>query len=74
LQRFGRADGLSADRVLSACEDRDGTLWFGTVNGLDRFRPALAVVAPLPQGPDIGALAPLPDGTVLAPWGSRRPS
>ena len=66
LQRFGRADGLSADRVLSACEDRDGTLWFGTVNGLDRFRPAPAVAAPLPQGPDIGALAPLPDGTVLA--------
>ena len=65
LQHFARADGLSADRVLSAYEDRDGALWFGTVNGLDRFRPALAVAAPLPQGPDIGALAPLPDGTVL---------
>lgn len=65
-QRLGRQDGLSADRVLSAYEDRDGTLWFGTVNGLDRFRPAPAVTAPLPQGPDIGALAPLPEGAVLA--------
>lgn len=65
LQRFGRQDGLSADRVQASYEDRDGTLWFGTVNGLDRFRPALAVVAPLPQGPDIGALAPLPDGSLL---------
>jgi len=65
LQHFDRSDGLSADRVLSSYEDRDGTLWFGTVNGLDRFRPAPAVAAPLPQGPDIGALAPLPDGSVL---------
>ena len=36
--RYGEADGLSGDVVLSALKDREGNVWFGTTAGLDRFR------------------------------------
>jgi signal transduction histidine kinase/ligand-binding sensor domain-containing protein len=35
---FGRDDGLSSDEVLALFEDREGTIWVGTSDGLDRFR------------------------------------
>jgi signal transduction histidine kinase/ligand-binding sensor domain-containing protein len=42
-ERFTERDGLSSDVVESLYEDRDGALWAGTANGLDRFRePQLA--------------------------------
>ena len=31
-------DGLSSDQVLALFEDREGTVWVGTSEGLDRFR------------------------------------
>ena len=34
---FAAADGLSSDRVLCVCTDRDGTLYAGTENGLCRL-------------------------------------
>ena len=36
--RFTRSDGLSSDNVLCLFEDREGSIWVGTRNGLDRFR------------------------------------
>ena len=35
---FTREDGLSSDEVLALFEDREGTIWVGTSEGLDRFR------------------------------------
>lgn len=36
--RFTQADGLSGDFILSLFEDREGSVWASTLNGLDRFR------------------------------------
>lgn len=41
---YAAADGLSSDAVTTFYEDREGNIWVGTYNGLDRFRPANAVL------------------------------
>ncbi len=38
IDRFTRAEGLSGDIVSDLFEDREGNVWAGTFNGLDRFR------------------------------------
>jgi signal transduction histidine kinase/ligand-binding sensor domain-containing protein len=35
---FNHNDGLSSDEVNALFEDREGTIWIGTSDGLDRFR------------------------------------
>ena len=35
---FTHEDGLSSDEVLALFEDREGTIWAGTSEGIDRFR------------------------------------
>jgi len=35
---FTEKDGLSSDFISCGFEDREGTLWFGSAGGLDRFR------------------------------------
>ena len=35
---FTHEDGLSSDEVLALFEDREGTIWVGTSEGIDRFR------------------------------------
>ncbi len=35
---FTHSDGLSGDMVLRLFEDREGSVWAGTLRGLDRFR------------------------------------
>jgi len=34
---LGTKEGMSSRDVKSACEDRDGFIWFGTSNGLNRY-------------------------------------
>lgn len=38
VEHFTRSDGLSNDFVEALLEDREGNIWAGTGNGLDRFR------------------------------------
>lgn len=35
---FGEAEGLTGNTVAALLEDREGTIWVATGNGLDRFR------------------------------------
>jgi len=65
FEHFDAQDGLSGDRVTASFVDRDGNLWVGTAKGLDRFRPARAVPAPLAHGLEVGVMAPLDDGSVV---------
>lgn len=46
---FTAADGLTSNRVRSPLFDREGNLWLGTENGVDRLRPA--AVRPQPGIP-----------------------
>ncbi len=38
VDHFGRADGLSADAIGNFYQDREGTIWVVTSEGLDNFR------------------------------------
>jgi signal transduction histidine kinase/ligand-binding sensor domain-containing protein len=35
---FTHGDGLTSDRVIALFEDREGTIWVATADGLDQFR------------------------------------
>ncbi len=37
FKSFTEKDGLSKDYVRSICQDKDGFMWFGTPDGLDKF-------------------------------------
>jgi len=39
--RFGRGDGLTSETVTALFEDREGDIWVGTTNGIDRFRESV---------------------------------
>jgi signal transduction histidine kinase/ligand-binding sensor domain-containing protein len=38
VSHYGRADGLSSDTVQNLFEDREGTIWVLTTQGIDAFR------------------------------------
>lgn len=40
VEQFGRRDGLSSNVTRQIFQDREGNIWAGTENGLDRFWPA----------------------------------
>jgi signal transduction histidine kinase/ligand-binding sensor domain-containing protein len=77
---FGQSDGLSGDATLALFEDREGSIWVATANGLDRFRefavPTVSVKQGLPSAIVSSVLA-AEDGSVwfgtpngLARWNS----
>ena len=64
---FSQLDGLSGDDVYDLFEDREGSIWVGTINGLDRFRELPVVTYSRNQGlseiPWAGLIA-TPEGSV----------
>ncbi|WP_431260316.1 triple tyrosine motif-containing protein [Roseateles chitinivorans] len=63
-QRFAAPEGLSGDFGMMIVEDVEGSLWVATKTGLDRFRRAALVPAPMPRATSNFALAADPDGGV----------
>jgi PAS domain S-box-containing protein len=47
---FSQADGLSGNYVRDIFEDREGNIWVGTDNGLDRFRSTAVNTISVNQG------------------------
>ena len=47
---FSQLDGLSGDDIYDLFEDREGNIWVGTINGLDRFRELPVVTYSKNQG------------------------
>jgi len=66
VDTFEAKDGLSAKTVNTIFEDREGNLWIGSDQGLERFRSARVVVEPLLTKPAFfgDALLSARDGTV----------
>ena len=48
VESFTAKDGLSDDVVRAILQDREGNIWVGTNNGLDRFRKTNLVPVALP--------------------------
>lgn len=69
---FTERDGLTADYAMSILEDREGTLWIGTANGLDQFRQSDVVPVRFPSGyQDFGLAAG--DGSEVWTGSTNRP-
>lgn len=66
LQGFTARQGLSGDRALVAFEDREGSVWIATQNGLDQFRPSRMREIALP--PYLSDARPLVAGTGENVW------
>jgi len=49
LESFTVKDGLSSDYAHSIIEDREGSIWVGTREGLDQFRNSTLVPVTLPR-------------------------
>lgn len=49
LESFTVKDGLSADYAVPMIEDREGSIWVGTREGLDQFRNSTLVPVTLPR-------------------------
>jgi signal transduction histidine kinase/ligand-binding sensor domain-containing protein len=47
---FSQSDGLSGDYINKFFEDREGSVWVATVNGLDRFRDFAVPTISVRQG------------------------
>ena len=57
VESFTAKDGLSDDFILSIFQDREGSIWVGTNNGLDRFRKTNLVPLVIPMKPHFAVLA-----------------
>ena len=64
---MARRDGLSSDHVWSLFQDREGNVWVGTAQGLDRFSELVATPVDVDQGlssTDAMTVLAARDGTV----------
>src|SRR5262249_54796227 len=64
---FGSADGLSSDSINALFEDREGSIWVATTEGLDRFSDAQIVTISQKQGLStnrVNSVLARPDGSV----------
>src|SRR5262249_53873160 len=64
---FRSIDGLSGDSVQGIFEDREGNVWVGTVDGLDRFRDYSIPTISRNQGLSnsaAGSVQATPDGSI----------
>ncbi|HZD47166.1 MAG TPA: two-component regulator propeller domain-containing protein [Silvibacterium sp.] len=50
VDEFAQSDGLSSDSISAFFEDREGNVWVGTANGLDRFRDLSVVTISAKRG------------------------
>ncbi len=69
IETYSQPDGLSADSVRCLLEDREGDIWVGTQNGLNRFRDEKVATLTRHEGlatDSIDALAAGSDGSVWA--------
>src|SRR5271165_1587349 len=67
VDTFSEADGLSSGFVSKVFEDREGDVWVGTMNGLDRFREYAVPNVSVKQGLSIGvalSLLAASDGSI----------
>jgi signal transduction histidine kinase/ligand-binding sensor domain-containing protein len=62
VESFTARDGLSDNYVATILQDREGNIWVGTNNGLDRFRKTNLVPVVLPFKPQQAVLAAGDDG------------
>ena len=50
VDAFTKAEGLSSDSVIAVHQDREGNIWVGTSEGLDRFRELPVTLVSSQQG------------------------
>ena len=50
-ESFRSRDGLSSDVTHQVLQDREGNVWLGTEDGLDKFRPASLIAEPSLDSP-----------------------
>jgi ligand-binding sensor domain-containing protein/signal transduction histidine kinase len=66
---FAQIDGLSGDTITALFEDREGSIWVATTEGLDRFRQPAVVSYSAKQGLSSGRVTSVmaaADGSVWA--------
>jgi signal transduction histidine kinase/ligand-binding sensor domain-containing protein len=71
MEQFTSKEGLSGDQVLCELEDREGNLWVGTSQGLDRFEERVFHPVALPDGDRIAAIDAQRDGGVVVAFRGR---
>jgi signal transduction histidine kinase len=66
VAQFSHDNGLTGDFVSTLFEDREGSIWAGTINGLDRFREPAVLTISANQGMStpVGCVLAAGDGSV----------